>query len=387
MHVGERKRGRGTVPVVTPIHHSASYIYDDIRDLDRVFAREIPGDSYARYTNPTNAALEEVVSDLEGGAGALACSSGMQALNTAIQVALLDRRRTILAASALYGATINLLSKLIEPSGVDVRFADFCDLGALREQVQEHRPGLLLMETVSNPLLRVGQIDKVAELAREVGALLLVDSTFSTPVVVRPLDWGANLVVHSLTKYLSGHGDVLGGIVVSDGESLEALRAYSRTAGPVLGPYESYLALRGVKTFPLRMERQCQNACKVASWLATHPKVDRVYFTGDPAHPDAAAIQRLFTPGITGAVVSFEMKGAGRENIFDFMNALRMIVPATSVGDVHTMVLYPVMSSHRELSPKHRERMGIRENLVRVSVGIEAAEDIIADLEHAFSAA
>jgi cystathionine beta-lyase/cystathionine gamma-synthase len=385
VHAGERKRGKGCVPVTTPIHQSASFTYDDIRDLDRVFAREIPGESYARYGNPTTSVLQEVVAELESGAGALACSSGMQALNTAILVALQDRRRSILAASALYGATVNLLMKLIEPTGVDVRFVDFCDLEALRQAADEHRPGVLLMETVSNPLLRVGQLDKVAEIANSVQAALIVDSTFSTPVVVRPLEWGAHFVVHSLTKYLSGHGDVLGGIIVTNADNIEPLLAYSRVAGPVLSPHESYLALRGIKTFPLRMERQCQNACRVASWLATHPKVDRVYFTGDPAHPDAAVIQRLFTPGLTGAVVSFELKDATKEDIFDFLNRLRMIVPATSVGDVHSMMLYPVMSSHRDLSPKHRERMGIKENLVRLSVGIEACEDITEDLDQALA--
>lgn len=383
VHAGERKRGNRSVPVTTPVYNSSSFIYDDIRDLDKVFGREIPGDSYARYTNPTNAALEEVVTVLENGAGSLACSSGMQALNTALQVALLDRRRVVLAANALYGATVNLLMKILEPGGVEVHFADFCDIEGLRRAAAEVRPGALLMETVSNPLLRVGPLDQVAAVAREAGAALIVDSTFSTPVVVRPLEWGAHLVVHSLTKYLSGHGDVLAGIVVSDEGHLEALRAYSRTTGPVLGPHESYLAMRGIKTFPLRMERQCQNACRVASWLAQRPEVERVYFTGDPAHPDAATIARLFPPGLTGAVVSFELKGAGREEVFDFMNALKMIVPATSVGDVHSMMLYPTMSSHRELSPKHRERMGIRENLVRLSTGIEAVEDITADLEQA----
>ena len=383
VHTGERKRGNGCVPVTTPIYNSSSFIYDDIRDLDRVFGRELPGDSYARYSNPTNAALEEVVTALEGGAGSLACSSGMQALNTAILVALMDRRRVVLAANALYGATVNLLMKILEPAGVEVHFVDFCDMAALRRAAAEHRPGVLLMETVSNPLLRVGPLDQVAEIANEAGAALLVDSTFSTPVVVRPLAWGAHMVVHSLTKYLSGHGDVLAGIITCDEAHLEALRAYGRTTGPGLGPNEAYLALRGIKTFPLRMERQCQNACRVASWLAQRPEVSRVYFTGDPAHPDAATIVRLFSPGLTGAVVSFELKDAGREDVFDFMNRLKMIVPATSVGDVHSMMLYPVMSSHRELSPKHRERMGIRENLVRLSTGIEAVEDITADLEQA----
>jgi cystathionine gamma-synthase/methionine-gamma-lyase len=194
---------------------------------------------------------------------------------------------------------------------------------------------------------------------------------------------GAHFSVHSLTKFLSGHGDVLGGIVVSGAEHYDALRSLSRTIGPVLGPFESYLAMRGIKTFPLRMERQCANARRVAAWLAAHPKVERVYFTGDPAHPDAAAIRRLFPPNLFGAMVSFEVRDAGKPAIFRFMDALEMIVRATSLGDVHSMMLYPVMSSHRELSPKHRERMGIRDNLVRLSVGIEAPEDIIEDLERA----
>ena len=215
----------------------------------------------------------------------------------------------------------------------------------------------------------------------------MVDNTFATPLLVRPLELGAHFVVHSLTKYLAGHGDVLGGIVVSDDAALSRrCAALSRTIGPVLGPFESYLTMRGIKTFPLRMERQCANACRVAIWLASHPRVERVYFPADPAHPDAATIRRLFPPGLYGAMVSFEMKGAGRAEVFRFMNALQMIVRATSLGDVHSMMLYPVMSSHREISPKHRERMGIRDNLVRLSVGIEAAEDIIADLDQALVA-
>jgi cystathionine beta-lyase/cystathionine gamma-synthase len=200
---------------------------------------------------------------------------------------------------------------------------------------------------------------------------------------VRPLELGAHFSVHSVTKYLAGHGDVLGGVVVTDKEHYDSLRTLSRAIGPVLGPFESYLTMRGIKTFPLRMERQCANACRVASWLSTHPKVERVFFTGDPAHPDAAAVRRLFPPSLYGAMVSFEVKDAGQPEIFRFMDALKLVVRATSLGDVHTMMLYPVMSSHREISPKHRERMGIKEGLVRLSVGIEAPEDIIEDLEQA----
>jgi cystathionine gamma-synthase/methionine-gamma-lyase len=188
-----------------------------------------------------------------------------------------------------------------------------------------------------------------------------------------------------VTKYLAGHGDVLGGAVISDEAHYETLRSISRAMGPVLGPFECYLTMRGAKTFALRMERQCQNACRIASWLSQHPAVERVYFTADPNHPDAATIRRLFPENLYGAIVSFELRGAGQVEVFRFLNSLGLVVRATSLGDVHTMILYPVMSSHRELSPKHRQRMGIRENLVRLSIGIEAAEDIIADLDQALN--
>ncbi len=385
VHAGDRKRRGGSTPVTTPIYTASSYIYDNIEDLDKVFGHEMEGQSYARYNTPTNQALEELVTALESGAGSLACSSGMMALHIALLTGLTDRRRCVVAAKAMYGATIALLTNVLEPSGVEIHWADFCDLEALERVTTEARPGCLLVESISNPLLRVAQLDRVAEIAKGAGATLIVDSTFATPLLLRPLECGANMVVHSLTKYLSGHGDVLGGIVVSDAANLETLRTISRTIGPALGPFESYLVMRGIKTFALRVERQNQNACRVASWLATNANVERVFYLSDPKHPDARVVERMFEPGLYGAVVSFELKGAARDQVFRFMNSLKMIVPATSVGDVHSMMLYPVMSSHRELSPKHRERMGIKENLVRLSVGIEAVEDIIADLDQAFT--
>jgi len=383
VHVGDRKKPGPAVPVTTPINLASSYFYDSMQQLDRVFARTEPGYSYARYDNPTNAALEELMTVLECGHGALACASGMAAVEMAVTTALAGRRKSVVAADALYGATISLLMKVLEPAGVAVRFADVCDLDALRAAVAEARPGCILVETISNPLLRVPEIDKIAEIARQAGAALVVDNTFGTPLLVRPLELGANFTVHSVTKYLAGHGDVLGGIVVSDERHFDPLRALSRIVGPVLGPFESYLTMRGIKTFPLRMERQCANACRVAAWLGAHPKVERVYFPGDPAHPDAPAIRRLFPANLYGGMVSFEIQDAGREEVFRFMDSLKLIVRATSLGDVHSMMLYPVMSSHREVSPQHRERMGIRDSLVRLSVGIEAVEDIVADLEQA----
>jgi cystathionine beta-lyase/cystathionine gamma-synthase len=383
VHVGDRKKPSTHIPSTTPIHTASSFFYESMEQLDRIFGQEEAGYCYARYDNPSSAALEELLTSLEGGHGTLTCGSGMAAIQMAVLTALTDRRKSVLAANALYGATVSLLMKVLEPTGVDVRFVDVCDLDALRAAVAESKPGCILVETISNPLLRVGQIDKIAEIAREAGAALVVDNTFATPLLVRPLDLGAHFSVHSVTKYLAGHGDVLGGAVVTDADHFETLRALSRAIGPVLGPFESYLTMRGIKTFPLRMERQCVNACRVAQWLGEHPRVERVFFTGDPAHPDAATIRRLFPSNLFGAIVSFELKDARRDEVFRFMDGLRMIVRATSLGDVHSMMLYPVMSSHREISPKHRERMGIRENLVRLSVGIEAVEDIIGDLDQA----
>ena len=385
VHSGDRKRAGAHIPVTTPIYTASSYFYESAETLDRVFGKEEDGFAYARYDNPTNAALEELIAALENGAGALACASGMAALQLAISAAITDRRRSIVAASALYGATTNMLMTMFEPAGVEVRFVDVCDLPAVEQAIAEAKPGCVLMETVSNPLLRVGDIETIAGLARSAGAAVIVDNTFATPMLARPLEKGAHMVVHSVTKYLAGHGDVLGGVVVCDEEHHELVRRMSRISGPVLGPFESYLTMRGIKTFPLRFERQCRNACRAATWLSQHSRIEQVYYLADPAHPDAALIRRVFTEDLFGAMVSFEVRGAAREQIFAVMDRLKMIVPATSLGDVHTMVLYPVMSSHRDIAPKQRERIGIRENLLRLSVGIESVDDIIADLEQALA--
>jgi cystathionine beta-lyase/cystathionine gamma-synthase len=383
VHAGDRKKPGPAVPTTTPIYTASTFAYEKMEELDRIFGREVPGYSYSRYDSPTSAALEELCTALESGHGSLACASGMSALHIGVLAALTDRRKSILASNALYGATVSMLMTVLEPMGIAVRFVDVCDPAAVEKAVAGDKPGCILMETVSNPLLRVGSIAAVAEIARAAGAALVVDNTFATPMLVRPLQLGAHIVAHSLTKYLAGHGDVMGGVVISDQAHLETIRSLSRILGPVLGPFESYLTMRGIKTFPLRMERQCANACRVASWLASHPGVERVYFPADPAHPDAGTIRQQFPQGLYGAIVSFELRGAAQADVFRFMDTLKLVVRATSLGDVHTMMLYPVMSSHREISPKHRERMGIRENLVRLSVGIEAVEDIIGDLQQA----
>jgi cystathionine beta-lyase/cystathionine gamma-synthase len=383
VHWADRRKAGAYIPSTTPIYTATSYVYDSMEDLDKVFGLELEGPSYARYDNPTRSALEELLRELEGGAGAIACASGMSALYLALTAAVIDRPKRILAANALYGATTHMLLSIFGPMGVEPSFVDVFDLSAVENALAEVKPGALLLESVSNPLLRVAALDRISELTRRANVPLVVDSTFSTPMLLRPLELGANFVVHSATKYLAGHGDVLGGAIIADQANFEPLRGLARTIGPVLGPFESYLTMRGIKTLALRMERQCANACKIAQWLAAHPRVERVYFTGDPGHPDAAAITRLFPKNQTGAMVAFEIRNARRPEVLAFMDRLKMIVRGASLGDVHTMMLYPAMASHRDLSPKQRERMGIRENLVRISCGIEAAEDIIADLAQA----
>jgi cystathionine beta-lyase/cystathionine gamma-synthase len=384
VHFAERKRGNGCVPSTTPIHTATTYVYDSMEALDRIFAGEEEGQSYGRYTNPTRDALADLVNELESGSGAIACASGMSALHLGILAALLDRPKRVVAASALYGATTNLLMSVFEPMGVEISFADVCDLAAFEETVNETKPGAVVMETISNPLLRVAALDTIAEICKRAGAPLIVDNTFATPMLVRPLELGASIVVHSATKYMAGHGDVLGGIIISDADNFPAIRSLARTIGPTMSPFDSYLTMRGIKTMPLRVERQSANARKVATWLSEHPRVERVYFTGDPKHPDAATIARLFPKSLQSAMLAFDLKGAGRAEVFRFMEALKMIVAATSLGDVHTMALYPAMASHREISTKMRHRLGIGDGLVRLSIGIEAVEDIIADLSQAF---
>ncbi len=385
VHAGDRKPAPPAIPVTTPIYTASSFFYERMEELDRVFG-ETEGYSYARYHNPTNAALEELTASLESGCGALATSSGMSAIEMAIRTVLEERPKSILAAEALYGATVGLLDRVLGPSGIHVRYVDVCDLEAVKQAVSAETPGCLLTETISNPLLRVAPIDRLAEIARASGAALVVDNTFATPLLARPLELGAHMAVHSVTKYLAGHGDVLGGIVVSDQEHYQRLRALARISGPVLGPFESYLAMRGIKTFPLRMERHCANACRVARCLGGSRAVERVFFPGSPTHPDAETIRRVLPAGLYGGIVSFELRGARRADVFAFMDRLKLIVRATSLGDVHSLMLYPVISSHRNVAPEHRERMGIRENLVRLAVGIEAAEDIMGDLEQALAA-
>ena len=383
IHAGERRPPGDYIPVSTPIYSSAAFVYEKLETIDQIFAGERPGYTYSRHDNPTTACLEEAVASLEEADFAVAFASGMAALHMAILATEARPGTRVLAARDLYGVTYKLLSDVWGAAGADVRFVDTLDRAALDRELKDFRPAVLLVETISNPLLRVCDLEAICAEAHACGSKVIVDSTFATPLLVRPLALGADLVVHSATKYLGGHGDLTGGVVAAREEFRQPIKHFSRLLGPILSPFEAWLTRRGMKTLPLRMERHCANAARVAVWLEEHPRVARVHYPGLDSHPDHALAGRLFPPGMHGGVVSFEIRGAGREEVFRFVNALGLCLKATTLGDVHSLILYPAVSSHRDLSPKMRERLGIGDNLVRLSVGLEDVEDILEDLDQA----
>jgi cystathionine beta-lyase/cystathionine gamma-synthase len=386
VHAGRQRARPDFIPTVTPIHPSVTYCYDRMDDLDGVFAGTRPGYVYTRYGNPTVTALEEAVASLEEGEQALAFASGMAAIHAALLATGVRAGAAVVAAQDLYGATYALLDQLLRSQGVTVRFVDVTDLNAVDAACAEVEPAALLVETVSNPLLKVADLSALADVAHRHGAALLVDNTFATPCLVRPLALGADVVIHSATKYLAGHGDVLGGVVVSSKTRRQDLLEVLKLTGANLGPQEAWLALRGIRTLPLRMRQHCENGLTVARWLETHSTVCRVLYPGLASHPQHALARRLFGEQGYGGMVSFELAGAAQRDVFRFFETLDLCLPGTTLGDVHTLVLYPAHSSHRALSTEERARIGIGDGLVRMSVGIEAVEDILADLEQALDA-
>ena len=387
VHAGERASRPDFKPVATPIYHASSYVYEDPETLDAVFAGTRPGPVYARYGNPTNAALEAAAAALEGGEAALGYSSGMAAIHGALLGAGARAGRTIVAAQDVYGATHTLLRELFSSQAVVTRFVDVTDLESVAHALSESEPVALLVETISNPLLKIADLPRLAELAHRSGAALIVDNTFATPYLCRPLIHGADYVVHSATKYLGGHGDVLGGVVVTSDVRRARLNELNKLIGSNLGPQEAWLILRGLKTLPLRMQRQCESAATVARWLAKHSKVSKVHYPGLPEHPQHPLAARLLERGAFGAMISFDLRGGDRTAVFRFLGALGLILPGTTLGDVYSLVLYPAMSSHRSLPPEIRQGIGIGDALVRLSIGIEDPADILADLGEALEAA
>jgi cystathionine gamma-synthase/methionine-gamma-lyase len=387
VHAGERLPAFDTKPVTSPIYSSVAFEAPSAAALDEVFEGTRPGYCYTRHGNPTCEALEETITRLERGAGAIAFSSGMAALHAAVLTAGVAGGDRIVSSQDIYGATHGLFRDVLAPLGIETRYAPATDLQAFGEAIAAARPRAVFVETISNPLLRVVDLAAIAALARRAGAVTIVDATFASPLLVTPFQFGADFVVHSTTKYLNGHGDATGGIVVcASRDSLPRLRQVSKLVGGLLGPFEAYLTLRGVKTLALRMGWQCRSARTIAERLATNRAIERVHYPGLPSHPDAEVASRMLRDGLAGAVVSFALLGAGRPEVFAFMDALQLCCVGTTVGDIYSQLLYPAISSHRLLSPEERHRLGIGDNLVRLSVGIEEPDDLIADIERGLDA-
>jgi cystathionine gamma-synthase/methionine-gamma-lyase len=366
-----------------PIYPSVGYLYDDMKDLDGVFGGERAGYVYPRYGSPTVGALEGAVAVLEGAADAVAFSSGMAAVHAALLGAGVRAGTAVVAATELYGATYALLEQTFAELDVRTRFVDITDLDQVAQAIDEERPVTLVCEIISNPLIKVAHVPALASMAHQVGAALIVDNTFASPYLFRPLAHGADYAVHSATKYLGGHGDLMAGMVACSAQRGHDLRQRQKLLGANLGPQEAWLALRGLKTLPLRMRQHCANAQAVAQWLAGHPAVARVNYPGLPDHPQHALAAQLFEGQGFGGMVSFDLRDAGQDEVFRFMEALELVLPATTLGDVYSLTLYPAHSSHRLVAPEVRAAIGIGDGLVRLSVGIEDVEDIIADLHQA----
>jgi len=323
------------------------------------------------------------VAVLEGAEDAVAFASGMAAIHAALLGAGLCNGAAVVSAADVYGATYALLEKVFVTQGIRVRFVDIADLDQVANAFAGERSAALLCEIISNPLLKVADVPALAEIAHAAGAVLLVDNTFASPYLFHPLAYGADYVIHSATKYLGGHGDLMAGVVACSAARGHDLRERQKLLGANLGPQEAWLALRGLKTLPLRMRQHCANAQAVAEWLAGHPAIAHVNYPGLSDHPQHDLATRLFGGRGFGGMVSFDLRGAGQAQVFAFMEALELVLPATTLGDVYSLTLYPAHSSHRYVTPEVRAALGIGDGLVRLSVGIEDAADIIADLAQA----
>jgi cystathionine beta-lyase/cystathionine gamma-synthase len=357
-----------------PLYQSSNFAYPDARAADQ--AAEGRAFIYSRHGNPTTQAFEAAMAGLEEGEAGLAFASGMAAI-AAAALALAEGGE-LLASEGIYGGSTELLRDLGPRLGLAVRFMPAWDLAAVRGALG---PGTraMLVETMSNPLLRLPDLRALAALARAQKAALIVDATFTTPVLCRPLALGARLVVHSVSKYLGGHGDLIGGVAVGDRRTIARLHRYRTLLGGVMDPFVAWLALRGMRTLAVRMERQCETAARLARVLARLPGVRAVHYPGLRGHPDHALARRQMSAA--GAMISFELRDrAAARRCYD---RVRVIARAASLGEVSSLLTHPASFSHKGLPPRERERLGIRDGLLRLSVGLEDARDLEADLRQA----
>ena len=382
VHAGERQTIGGGIPTSSPIHIASAYSYEETAELDAAFADNSRGYVYSRFGNPTVTGLEQAIAALEGTESAVAFASGMAAIFAVVNHAV-KPGQSIVVSQDVYGATMALLRDNLTKTDIGVHFVDILDLETVSRVVDETRAVAILAETASNPLIRVADVPKLSQIAKSASAKLIIDNTFLSPIVSRPGLSGADFIVHSTTKFLGGHGDSTGGAISTTEDDAKAIRQTLKLTGAILSPFEAWLIHRGIKTLPLRMKQHCANAVAVVDWLAKDPRIEAVYYPGVSQDvPDG-----VFLSDARGSMLAYEVKGADRGTIFALLNALELIIAAPTLGDVYSLTLYPAMSSHRGLTPEERASIGIRDNLVRLSVGIEDSADIIADLDQALSKA
>lgn len=364
-----------------PIYQTTSYVFDDADHAARLFALEEEGNIYTRINNPTNEVFEERLAALEGGEAALATSSGMSAINL-IVLTLLEAGDEIVSSRCIYGGTYNLFAETLPKYGIETNFVDPADLEAWESAIGENTK-IVYLESPGNPLLNIVDIEAVVKIAHKYDVKVVFDNTFNTPYLCQPFEFGVDIVVHSATKYIGGHGSSIGGIIVGPEDFIfEARTEGYRDTGPALSPMNSWLFIQGLETLSLRMEKHSENALKVAKWLEEHPKVEWVRYPGLESHPQhelAKKQQKNF-----GGMVCFEIKG-GFEAGKKLINSVELCSLLANVGDTRTLIIHPASTTHEQLEKEEQETAGITEGLIRLSVGIEDVEDIIADLEQAFA--
>jgi cystathionine beta-lyase/cystathionine gamma-synthase len=378
VHAGRELGARS--PLAPDLSLAAVHVYDDLDDYDAVARGDRPGHYYSRNSNRNRAMLEQAVAELEGADAGVATASGMAALYMAI-LALAPKPVTIIATRELYGGTLALLRQDLEPAGYETDFVDLCDLDAVRRAIPG--AGMLLAETITNPLCRVPDLAAIATMAGDHGVPMLVDNTFATPVLCRPLELGAAVVMHSATKYIGGHSDLLAGVVVGSAPVMAAARARSVRTGSPLGPFDAWLALRGLRTLEVRMRRHSENSLALARAMRSMPGVAAVYHPLLEGSPSRDVATRLLPDG-AGGMMAFDLEG-GRAAVQRMLSRFQLVSFAASLGGVETTVSYPEITSHRGLTREERAELGVGPGTVRVSVGIEAAEDIVADFAQALA--
>ena len=377
IHAGTLKNLYGTLAM--PIYQTSTFIFDSAEQGGRRFALEEAGYIYTRLGNPTTTVLENKIAALEEGEAAVATSSGMGAISSTLWT-VLKAGDHVVTDKTLYGCTFALMCHGLTRFGIEVTFVDTSNLDEVKNAMKENTR-VVYLETPANPNLKIVDLEALSKLAHtNPNTLVIVDNTFATPYMQKPLKLGADIVVHSVTKYINGHGDVIAGLVITNKELADQIRfvGLKDMTGAVLGPQDAYYIIRGMKTFEIRMERHCKNAKKVVEFLNKHPKIERVYYPGLETHPGHEIAKKQMKD--FGAMISFELKG-GFEAGKTLLNSLKLCSLAVSLGDTETLIQHPVSMTHSPYTKEEREAAGITDGLVRLSVGLENVEDIIEDLE------